>query len=175
MSKNRIVAIALLAVLGIFAALYIQSLIKKPNLTSTRKYTGGVSEPKFRHDANLQIIRFTNGDTAANLKVEVADDEYEITTGLMYRSQMASDAGMLFLFPDETRRSFWMKNTKIPLDIIFINSAKRIVTIQRSTTPFSESSIPSTGPAQYVLELNAGVADQLSLSEGDYLNWQLIP
>ena len=70
---------------------------------------------------------------------------------------------MLFIFDDEKERYFYMKNTKIPLDIIYINSNKTIVSFQKSAKPFDESSLPSNAPAQYVLEINAGLVDALGL------------
>ena len=78
---------------------------------------------------------------------------------------------MLFIFPNEEYRSFWMANTPLSLDIIFVNSAREIVTIQRDAVPFSEESVPSTKPATYVVEVNAGYADRHGLAEGDRVQW----
>ena len=67
--------------------------------------------------------------------------------------------------------SFWMANTPLPLDIIYVNAAREVVTIQRNTVPYSEESVPSTRPATYVVEVNAGYADRHGIAEGDRVQW----
>lgn len=104
--------------------------------------------------------------------VELAQDDAERQLGLMYRDKMAENQGMLFVFEDETTRSFWMKNTVLSLDMIFINAKNEIVTIQKSTTPYSEESYASTKPAKYVLELNAGFTDKYKIAVGDRISWR---
>lgn len=99
--------------------------------------------------------------------VELALTPRQRAQGLMFRKEMAADAGMLFLFEREAPRSFWMKNTYLPLDILFLDASGRIVSIARDTTPLSEAPIPSELPAAAVLELNAGTAALLGLSPGD--------
>lgn len=110
-------------------------------------------------------------DTLKTLEIEIVDEEYGITRGLMFRKQMEENRGMLFIFPDVDMRSFWMRNTIIPLDIIFVGEDHRIVTIQRNTKPYSETSIPSSAPAKYVLEVNAGFTERYGLQLGDKLDW----
>lgn len=100
-------------------------------------------------------------------KVEIADDEAEREHGLMNRPSMPRGHGMLFEFPDERERSFWMHNTYIPLDIIYIDATGRIVSIQANATPFSERPLPSYGSASGVLELNGGLAAELGIEPGD--------
>lgn len=99
--------------------------------------------------------------------VELALTPRQRAHGLMFREEMAPDAGMLFLFEREAPRSFWMKNTYLPLDILFIDRTGRIVSIAPDTVPLSEASIPSGAPAMGVLELNAGVAAALGIAPGD--------
>lgn len=99
--------------------------------------------------------------------VEVAVTAPERSRGLMFREEMAADHGMLFIFEQEGDRYFWMKNTPLPLDIIYIDAAGGIVSIAADTTPFSEQTIPSEAPARYVLELNAGTAAQRGIKVGD--------
>ena len=84
----------------------------------------------------------------------------------MWRDRLDSDAGMLFVFGDETVRTFWMKNTPLPLDIIFIDAGGRVVNVAQATTPYSESPIRSAGPARYVLEVNAGFARRHGIGPG---------
>ncbi len=111
-------------------------------------------------------LKIQSGDTILNFTVEVAATEAERAMGLMYREEMAADHGMLFIFEGESERFFWMKNTPLPLDIIYISSAGEIVSIAADTTPFSEKVIPSGAPAEFVLELNAGTAEKLGIHVG---------
>ncbi len=99
--------------------------------------------------------------------VELALTPQQRAQGLMFRREMAPDSGMLFLFDRQAPRSFWMKNTYLSLDIVFLDAAGRIVSIARDTMPLSEAPIPSKGDALAVLELNAGTAARLDLKPGD--------
>jgi uncharacterized membrane protein (UPF0127 family) len=87
----------------------------------------------------------------------------------MYRKEMAQNRGMLFIFPDEQRRSFWMKNTEIPLDIIFVNADSMIIHVSKNNRPYSLKSIPSFEYAQYVVEVNAGFCKKYSIKTGGYI------
>lgn len=105
--------------------------------------------------------------------VELAETSEKQALGLMYRDQMEEDHGMLFLFPAEGMRSFWMKNTRIPLDIFYFNSELKLVSVAENARPCRTTrcpSYPSTGPAKYVLELNAGKAAELGVQAGDVLH-----
>lgn len=104
---------------------------------------------------------------AIEVSVEIANTEEKRQFGLMYRTDLPEMQGMLFLFPQEGSLAFWMKNTPRPLDIIYINSAYRIVSIARNTTPFSEENLPSAKPAQYVLEVNGGFCERHGITAGD--------
>ena len=84
---------------------------------------------------------------------------------------MQNNQGMLFVFDDVSERSFYMKNTKIPLDLIFINDNNTIVSFQKNAKPLDESSLPSNAPAKYVLEVNAGLVDTWKLSVGDSISY----
>ncbi|WP_298965138.1 DUF192 domain-containing protein [uncultured Roseibium sp.] len=111
------------------------------------------------------IVR--SGDNEHTFTVEVASTDRQRARGLMFREEMAADHGMLFVFEGEGERFFWMKNTPLPLDIIYIDAKGWIVSIAADTTPFSEDVIPSREPAKYVLELNAGLAAKLGFEPGD--------
>ena len=106
------------------------------------------------------------------IDVEFAEDEADRQMGLMFRDKMEEHQGMLFVFENEEVRSFWMKNTVLPLDIIFINAKSEIVTIHKSTTPYSEGSYASTKPAKYVVEVNAGFTDKYKVSVGNKIAWR---
>jgi uncharacterized membrane protein (UPF0127 family) len=107
--------------------------------------------------------------------VEIADDFDERARGLMFRDAMPADSGMLFVHEREAPLAFWMKNTEIPLDILYFDADRRLVSIQRGVPPCSAGdrcpSYPSKGPAQYVLELNAGRSDALGLEPGDEIRF----
>jgi uncharacterized membrane protein (UPF0127 family) len=106
---------------------------------------------------------------------EIADDDRDRTIGLMNRSSLPEGAGMIFVFDDEKQRSFWMKNTLIPLDMIFISANGTIVditTMQPCKSLFCES-YRSKQPAKYVLEVNAGFAEKHSTKVGDFVNIKL--
>ena len=110
--------------------------------------------------------------------VEVVDDDQSRAMGLMYRKSMADDAGMLFLFEDAQPRAFWMKNTLIPLDILYFDQNRRLVSISANTPPCKNTtsrcpSYPSKKPAQYVLEINAGLSEQHGFEPGDELIMEL--
>jgi uncharacterized membrane protein (UPF0127 family) len=109
------------------------------------------------------------------IAVEVARSPEAWRKGLMFREKLSKGQGMLFWGTFERPQSFWMKNTLIPLDIIFISKDRRIVSIAKKTKPLSEDPIPSAAPAQHVLEILAGEADALKLKAGDrveFLNIQ---
>ena len=120
----------------------------------------------FKKEGSLTL--FTKDSlTIIHLDIEIADTEYERETGMMYRPTMKPYRGMLFIFEDEAPRSFYMKNTEIPLDIIFLDAQQKVVNIQKNAKPFNQGSLPSEGPAKYVLEVNGGLADSWNLSKGD--------
>ena len=108
--------------------------------------------------------------------VELARSDGEKALGLMFREHLPEDHGMLFLFSQEAYRSFYMRNTRIPLDIFYFDADLRLVSVSRNTPPCRTRSCPgypSEGPAQYVLELNAGKADELDVDKGDVLELHL--
>jgi uncharacterized membrane protein (UPF0127 family) len=105
--------------------------------------------------------------------VEVAADDAARSRGLMFRDSLPADAGMLFIYERSEPQAFWMKNTRIPLDILYFDEALRLVSQQRNVPPCSAGdrcpSYPSGAPARYVLEINAGQAERLRLEDGALL------
>ncbi len=101
--------------------------------------------------------------------LELARTRDQQRHGMMGRTTMAPDAGMLFLFPTDKVRGFWMKNTPLPLDLIFLDSAGRVRHIHRHATPHSTALISSRKPVRAVVEMVAGSADRLGLATGDRL------
>lgn len=108
----------------------------------------------------------SGGDTLSVLQAAVADDDMERSQGLMDVTAMPEDTGMIFYFGDEQVRAFWMANTLIPLDIMYVSADSTIVRIYQNTVPFSESTLPSEYPAQYVIETNAGYSVENGITEG---------
>jgi uncharacterized membrane protein (UPF0127 family) len=100
-------------------------------------------------------------------QVEVAATPEQREVGLMYRRELPPDHGMLFIFPAERVNSFWMKNTPIPLDMIFISREQKIVGIVHETVPFSLDGRSVAVPSQYVLEINGGLSRRYGFTAGD--------
>lgn len=106
--------------------------------------------------------------------IEIVTTVQDMARGLMHRTEMAEDAGMLFDFSgEEVERAFWMKNTLIPLDILFIKNDGTIHHIHENAIPHDLTSVPSRGPVGAVLELNGGIASKLGLQKGDKLLHQV--
>ena len=125
--------------------------------------------------AQPKVTIVTKAGRQAVFQVEVADTPAKRTMGLQYRKELGSDRGMLFLFPSESPQSFWMKNTPIPLDMIFIDREQRIVGIVERTVPFSLDSRSVAAPSQYVLEINGGLAKRHGIQTGDSVRFENIP
>ncbi|WP_158882906.1 DUF192 domain-containing protein [Rhodanobacter sp. L36] len=107
-----------------------------------------------------------------HFSTEVVTDEAGREYGLMNRTTLTQDHGMLFVFPDAAPRGFWMKNTLIPLDILYFDTNRRLVSTQKNVPPCKAdpcATYPSKGPARYVLELSAGTASRIGAQSGDVL------
>lgn len=123
-------------------------------------------------DAEPLVIE--TGSGTVEFSVELALTAADRASGLMNRTSMADDHGMLFKF-DQTRKVLmWMKNTPLPLDMLFIDESGTVTRIAERTEPFSETIIPSLGPVRYVLELNGGTASQRGISVGDVVRHRVI-
>lgn len=121
--------------------------------------------------SNLTIV---SGDTSHQFDVDLAITLAERSKGLMFRRRMAKNVGMLFDFGSEQDVSMWMRNTYIPLDMIFAREDGTIHHIAVQTEPHSEQTISSGGPVRYVLEINGGLTSKLDISAGDQLQHELI-
>lgn len=120
---------------------------------------------QFTKDGELSI--FKNDSLIQTIEVEFAKNDEERALGLMYRSSMDEHQGMWFIFPEEAPRSFYMRNTEIPLDIIYLDKDKKVVSIAKNARPYDETSLPSEKPAMYVLEINGGLSDKWGIEKGD--------
>lgn len=121
-----------------------------------------------------RVLEYTNtlsfldsdGSKVSTIRFIKADDPQERNQGLMDVNSMPEDAGMVFYFDNEEPQSFWMANTPLPLDIMYVNADSIIVSIYKSTVPFSNETLPSGAPAKYVIETNAGYSISNDIKEG---------
>lgn len=140
-------------------------------VTATETPSGNnVNGPEFVKQGELAIISKT--DTIRKIEIQLALTTEQQNDGLMFRKSMTDDQGMLFVFPNEEERSFWMRNTYIPLDIVYINDKMEIISVQKYTTPLSMQGLPSFKPAKYVLEVNAGFCDKYHVGAGDKIGYR---
>lgn len=125
--------------------------------------------PSAEHAAT-SVVEIRTAQGIQRINVELARTAEEQAKGLMFRTSLAPDAGMLFEFGSDSPRSFWMKNTVIPLDMIFIRSTGEIVAIRENAVPYSLKPIAPPEPAAHVLEVNAGTSKRLGLKIGDHVS-----
>lgn len=129
--------------------------------------------PTVHPESGLPIIPLTviSGTEKIGFRVEVAQTPQQQSRGLMFRTQLDDFAGMIFPYRVPQMLGFWMKNTPLPLDIIFIDEDRRIINIAAQTTPYSLDSVYSERPAMAVLEIAGGRAAQLGIKPGDKVEW----
>lgn len=176
--STHITKYILFAVVLILAGLYAYNryVIKDESagnnfVVDPKERIKNIREPQFKKEGELEFIRKNLKEPVKKIDIELAENDDERSQGLMYRRSMDDSKGMLFIFPQEEPQSFWMKNTVIPLDIIYVNSKMEIVKIFKNTVPFSEKSLPSEKPATYVVEVIGGYTDKYGIKEGDLINF----
>lgn len=167
---KKIVAIILVIVL-LFGGLISTGILNfsknsTESITENTPNNVAIPAPSFKKEGELTFLK-----NQEKLTIEIADNEVETAQGLMYRRTMPDSCGMVFIFADSQPRNFWMKNTYLPLDILFLDESKKIVTIQANRTPFSEEQIPSFENAKYVLEVNAGYCKRKGIEKGESVKW----
>ena len=124
----------------------------------------------YRTDARLQFLR-ADGTPVREIAIEIADGDSTTQRGLMDRRCFPADWGMLFVFPNTQPRQFYMANTPRSLDIMFFGPDSTLLNVAEYTEPFSPASLPSEGPARFVVETLAGFADRVGLVPGDRITW----
>ena len=139
-----------------------------------QKDDGVVGEPQFTAEGELRFIA-PDGTMIARIALELAESSEEQATGLMGRRSLPALGGMLFINDAPRMQQFWMKNTPLPLDIIFIRDDLTITNIVKRTRPLSADFIESTEEAQYVLEVRAGFTDKYDIDETTSIRWQRLP
>jgi uncharacterized membrane protein (UPF0127 family) len=151
------------------------SAIAKPALMAVRLAVFAVATVLLAACSNAEsrlVLHTAKGDFAFN--VEIADDGAERAQGLMFRDHLAADAGMLFDYGREQLASFWMQNTLIPLDMIFIGADGVVKNIHVNARPLDTTSIPSGVPVRFVLEIPGGRSVEIGLAIGDHVDHPLV-
>jgi uncharacterized membrane protein (UPF0127 family) len=128
--------------------------------------SGGCGNSSSVATPTLPTVPMTLG--SRNYTLEIANDTAERERGLMRRDSMASDHGMIFVFPVEQKLGFYMKNTRIPLDIIYVNANGVVVSVKQMR-PYDQTTVSSDGPAKWAIELNQGQAAECGVKAGDQL------
>lgn len=177
MIKNKnlkiITRIVLLIALCMFLYAQVSPSLNSSKSNKSQNINKKTFEPSFSEEARGYFLN-TNSDTIGDFRIELAETTKEIQIGMMWRKSMSTDIGMLFLMPEEKIQSFWMKNTYIPLDIIYINSKNQVVSIKENAKPMNESPLPSEEPAIYVLEISGGTSAKLGIKPGNTWKWEKI-
>ncbi len=158
-TQKIVIAVLAIAVIGFFI---VNNFINN-NEPEVEYYTF-TKEGELTFTDSLGILK-------SKIDIEIADNNYERQLGLMNRKEMKENEGMLFIFPLQGNQSFWMRNTLISLDILFVNDQKQIVTIHKNTKILSDQSYPATKPSIYVVEVLAGYRDKHNILVGDKINW----
>lgn len=174
-SKNSSMLLYILLFLGVGAIMITLNQTRKRNIARDpgNEYSDTrTNNPNLFVKEGELILSDSEGKKICSIDIEIADDDLQTQRGLMYRRTLKQDRGMLFIFPDEEERSFWMKNTLISLDIMYLNTNKEIVSISENTPPKSEESIWSELPAKYVLEVNAGFVGQYQIQVGNKMTFK---
>jgi uncharacterized protein len=160
-------AVLLLGVLGLLAAgacpAHHDASPAKPPPRASGPASGAAADSA---SASAQVVLMPPGRDPITVNVEIADDESERTRGLMFREQLAANAGMLFLFERSQQLTFWMRNTYLPLDMIFIEPSMTILGVVENAEPRTDLSRSVPGNSQYVLEVNAGFSREHGLTAG---------
>jgi uncharacterized membrane protein (UPF0127 family) len=173
--KNLFVQITVVAILAGFVIYFVLSnfILKKPAASDSDLERAMKNKITYTFLKEGELVFTTNyGNTISKIDIEIADDDQQRELGLMMRRSLKEDNGMFFIFPFETIQAFWMKNTIIPLDIIYVNAQNEIVKIYKNTVPYSEKSLPSEKPSLYVVEVNGGYTDKHGIKEGDKIIWK---
>lgn len=146
------------------------SYVMKPK-AEEKKAVDPLTQYQFTKEGELTFYS-ASGDSVAKIDIELAANNQDRALGLMNRTYMKENQGMLFLFDVEEPQSFWMKNTYISLDMLFINSHNEIIKIHKNTAVLTEDPYSSDAPAQFVLEVVGGYTDKYQIKEGDRIQFR---
>lgn len=127
-------------------------------------------DTSFQKEGRLAFLQ-PNGDTLRAIDIEIADTDEERQRGLMHRRSLGYNRGMLFIFDEVDDGGMWMRNTPLPLDIVFAAPDSQVINIARRTTPFSDETIEPAAPRKFVVEVRAGFANRFGLSDSTRIRW----
>jgi len=136
--------------------------LSAPETTVTKLKQGKVIFFDSENKKNLEIL------------VEIAENDYQQAKGLMFREDIPENQGMLFTYEEDLQRYFWMKNTTVPLDIIFVDATLKIIKIHKNTQPNSDQLYPSEKPAKFVVEVRSGFTDRYGIETGNQILWEYL-
>ena len=171
MNKTRIAFIASLIFIAIFFCVYYYFCLCRSDIQKNGDLQDRTSIVIEKKESDISKVCFSE----KCFNVEIADTPKEHTVGLMNREYLNPDNGMLFIFDVENRYCFWMKNTLIPLDIIWLDKNQNVIFIKHNAKPCETDPCETFSPnknAKYVLEINSGLAKEIELEEGDYLEFK---
>lgn len=170
-TKRKNLLLRTLLLLSIITAVLILSIRpnfkNEPSNNSNRR-----SGIEFKKEGELTFYKKDGDQKILKIDIEIAQDDNERALGLMHRYKMSDSTGMLFIMDREEPQSFWMRNTYISLDIIYLNKELEIVKIQKYTQPLTDDPIPSIKKSKYVVEVIGGFCDLNSIDEGDYIKYE---
>ena len=161
----KLICILLLAALGLFVGTGCGGGETEPPPDSDE----GTAIP-FRRDGSLTFVR--GGEEVVSIDIEIAETDSARQRGLMQRESLPEQSGMLFIFDREEPQGFWMGNTPLSLDLIFVDADSQIVDVDKYNRPYDPSTIASDAPAQFVVEVPAGFADTYGISETGRVRWR---
>jgi len=150
-------------------SLFLLALLLTLGIGCGSDQSTAVEDPTFQ-EGTLTFYA-ANGDTLHTIDIEIADSAPERERGLMRQQSLGYKRGMLFIFDEVDKNGMWMKNTPLPLDIVFVAPDSQVINIARRTTPFSEESIEPAAPRKFVVEVRAGFADRFGLTDSTRVQW----
>ena len=157
---------AVVILVGLLLLTWSPDSFQKPSKIKSRS-----EAPAFKKEGVLSFFSKTGDNKIVTIDLEIADNDFERARGMMYRKNMDASTGMLFIMEREEYQSFWMRNTYVSLDILFLDKTFSIVHIEKYTQPLSDGSIPSEKRAKYVLEVKAGFCDRHGINTGDSIRY----
>lgn len=170
--SRRLTIIDLIIILGVVTGL---SLFYRLSVDRVNSLEEQVQAQK-QQTKDIGKVVFFDETNKRNVEiiVEISKNEFDQSKGLMFREELPENQGMLFLYDAADIRYFWMKNTKVSLDIIYIDATFNIVKIHKDTKPYSEQLYPSEFPTQFVVEVRAGFTERYQIKVGQRISWEYL-
>lgn len=170
--KKKIRSVLLVgAILCFLAALIVPNLLPDKQGYQSIESSGSIEAPPFTKHGTLTFWVGNSDSARATVDIEIVEDDFHRSRGLMHRRTMEEMQGMLFIFQTPQPLSFWMKNTYLALDMVYASPGQRVVKIHQNTTPLQEKHYLSEVPGQYCVELNAYFTQQYGIVNGDSISW----